>query len=370
MTVRPETSHSETPHAEALHSEIAPRGPELDAALVTALGTEEVARWLAVPDVYVPELVLVREAGRLRSALLVTRRPHAAYRKIAGVWSDADAALDAAVGLLLDAVAEAGDVVSVKWEDRSGGLAGEAARLGFEPLAAPIRSGAGTDAAAGYVRYLEPWPHRALPYYRQTTEYSCGPVALLMAQAGERSDATITRDEELRLWRAAAHLPGCGPIGLGLHVDRDVFDPEVFVSTERQILHEYLTDPMSIEVRALVDAQDEAAAREQGLAVQHRLLTVDEIAQEVAAGHPVLLLIDEFPWHGEAGPHWVTVHSFRDGAFLLHDPWIDAGHGESWVDTADIPLVGEDVDLIGWWGDPAYRGALVLRPVADAGAEG
>ena len=133
MTVRPETSHSETPHAEALHSEIAPRGPELDAALVTALGTEEVARWLAVPDVYVPELVLVREAGRLRSALLVTRRPHAAYRKIAGVWSDADAALDAAVGLLLDAVAEAGDVVSVKWEDRSGGLAGEAARLGFEP---------------------------------------------------------------------------------------------------------------------------------------------------------------------------------------------------------------------------------------------
>nr|WP_279549645.1 peptidase C39 family protein [Leucobacter weissii] len=327
------------------------------------LGEEERDAWLAIPEVYHPEVVELRGEHGVEAALLVTHRPHTAYRKIARLRALNDAALDAAVAALLDEARGRGGVASVKWEDADGGAGAHALRNGFSPLPAPIPSGAGTAAAAGYVRYLDDWPHRSFPYYRQTTEYSCGPVALLMAQAGA-SDGGITRAQELRIWRRAAHFPGCGPTGLAVHADLDVYRPEVEVSTSGPLLNEHLGDEVGLEVRALVDADDEDRAAELGIPVRHRLTTVDEIAAHVSADRPVLLLIDELLLHGTACAHWVLAHGYRDGFFLLHDPWIDAENGESWVDTHDLPIAASDVDAITWWGDPAYRGVIVLHPAS------
>jgi hypothetical protein len=342
-------------------STITPRGERVADDLAALLGEEATADWSSIPQVYHPEIVLIGRNGEPAAALLVTHRPYTAYRKITRAWWRDDAALDAAVQALLTHSGELDGVAAVKWEDTDAVFAEHASRNGFAPMPAPIPSGAGTHHRAGFVRWLVDLPHRPVPYYRQTTEYSCGPVALLMAESA-RSGVPITRDQELKLWRRSAHQPGAGPIALGVYADLALHRPEVFISTDEVILGEHLLKPWEQEVRALFDGEDERSAGELGIPIVHRLFTLDELASAVEADAGVLLLIDEVYFHAETGSHWILAHAHRDGVFLVSDPWIDAENGDSWVDASDLPVAAADLEKIVWWGDPAFRALVVLRP--------
>ena len=204
--------------------------------------------WLIPHEIYSPELVLAHDKTGLAAAILVTHRPYTAYRKIARVWLRSTAALDAAVEHLVGHIQQLGGVAALKWQDEQATQRDHAIRNGFETMPAPVPSGAGTSHRAGYVRWMNPVPNRTVPYYRQTTEYSCGPVALLMAQSA-KTGAPITRGDEMRLWRRAAHQPGAGPIALAVYADLGTFQPEVFISTEDVILGEHLHKQWELEVR-------------------------------------------------------------------------------------------------------------------------
>lgn len=341
------------------------RQSELDLELASRLGDAQAALWLAPPGVYSPELVRACDDAGLAAALLVTHRPHTAYRKIARVWFREPAALDVAVQHLGADLQRSG-IAALKWEDADGDLREHALRNGFVEMGAPVASGAGTRQRAGYVKWLREIPARPIPYYRQTTEYSCGPVALLMAQSAVTGEA-ITRSAELKLWRRASHQPGAGPIALAVHADIEVFRPEVFISTEDVILGEHLQQPWELEVRELFDGEDERAAGELGIPITYRLFSLDEVAAEIEADAAVLLLIDEVYFHDETGSHWILAHGHRDGMFVLNDPWIDAPNGDSWVDASNLPVGRDDLEKIAWWGDPAFRGLVVLRRTSHRG---
>ncbi len=47
---------------------------------------------------------------------------------------------------------------------------------------------------------------------------------------------------------------------------------------------------------------------------------------------------------------------------LASDPWIDDHLGESWVDASALAIPRSALDAMAWYGDPAYRCAVVLRP--------
>ncbi len=339
----------------------AKRGSDLGSDLSQALGEEVSELWLLPHEIYSPELVLAHDHEGLAAAILVTHRPYTAYRKIAQVWLRSEAALDAAVKDLVGHAQQLGDVAALKWQDEHADQRSHAIRNGFEEMPAPVPSGVGTSQRAGYVRWLHSMPKRTVPYYRQTTEYSCGPVALLMAQSA-RTGVPITRAAELRLWRRAAHQPGAGPIALAVYADLDTFQPEVFISTEDVILGEHLHKQWELEVRELFDGEDERAAGELGIPITHRVFALDEVAAELESDSAVLLLIDEIFFHDDTGSHWILAHTHHEGTFLVNDPWIDAEHGDSWVDASDLPLRKHELEKIAWWGDPAFRGLVVLRP--------
>lgn len=345
------------------HTTIAPRGEHLSDELLAAIGEETATAWLQIPKVYNPEVVLVERENKPAAALLVTHRPYTAYRKIAHAWWHDEAALDVAIDALLTHSIALGNVAALKWEDTQAALGEHARRNAFVPMPAPIPSGAGTHHRAGYVRWLADVPHRPVPYYRQTTEYSCGPVALLMAESA-RTGVPITRDVELKLWRRAAHQPGSGPIALAVYADLSVHRPEVFISTDDVILGEHLLKPWELEVRALFDGEDERTAGELGIPITHRVFTLNEVANEIESQAGVLLLIDEVYFHAETGSHWILAHGHGDGVFVVSDPWIDAENGDSWIDASDLPVAEADLEKIAWWGDPAFRALVVLRPDA------
>lgn len=307
---------------------------------------------------YAPHLHRLHDGpGSPCAVLLESGRPGTLSRKLSQVEGDTDA-ISELVAERVRAGFESG-AVSVKWEDPEGDWTELAPQLGFERMTSPAASGPGTESPrTAWVRYAEPWPHAEAPYYRQTTDFSCGPVSLLMAEAHWQGAASMTRDRERAIWRRATRFTGCGAWALALQVNRDRFAVRLY---DTEFLAPQMRPMEPRDARAFANEEDIRLVRGLGIEVEERVFEVAEIAAAVDRGARVLVLVDEQRFHGEPVPHWILAHAHRDGVFLVNDPWAESTHGESWVDAANIPVPADELDAMAWWGDPRYRSVLVLE---------
>lgn len=327
---------------------------------------------------YTPELFLVRgEQGELVAAAVTQGRPHTAARTIVETWGRAgeDDEREAVLAVLGDARARPG-VAAVRWSwpSERTDTAAMAAAAGFEPLPAPLASVPSTlgqlDGATLWLDGAGPTP---MPYYGQTTDFTCGAVSLMMAI--EHRDPGLVgtgparleenRVVELGIWRQATNMPACEPVGLGVaaaEIERakpDGYRVEVHVSSDDPVLLDGFGDDAA-NWRAYLQRESWARAESIGLPVVRDWVQIAQIAERVSAGEKALLLIDEEPMHGESVPHWVLLHAVLGDIGVIQDPWVDATGGESWVDATALPIRLDDLDLMTRWQDPPVRGVVFL----------
>ncbi|GAA1517748.1 hypothetical protein BJ978_001700 [Agromyces terreus] len=344
-------------------------GWEPDAWLRDFLGAERTAFWQRSRTPYSPTVHVERAAdGEPLAAVLTTRRPSTAAVKIVELHhTDAAAARRAIEHVVADS-AERGDA-AVKWE-----LRGEtappalAAELGFAPMRAPHPSADGTVGVRGLVRWHRPVPHDEAPYYGQTTLYTCGAVAGLLAAtlagaSGFTGDAG-DRDLEFAFWRRASNYPACEPVGLAVAMRETVGEGrtvEVHLDTDEPVLLEEYTG-FEHDFRAELQQESRRRAAALSVPVVTERIAIDEVVRRIAGGESALLLIDEAPMHGETGPHWVLAHAVVPGeaVVLIQDPWITSERGETWVDTHDLPVAASDLDRMIAWGPSATRGVVFV----------
>lgn len=351
-------------------------------AVLAGFGAEQRACWRTQRKHYQPKIYLLSEDDRPVAAALTSGRPSTSYRKIVDVWLAEGA--DHVLADILDAVILAeheSEIAAVKVEihpwaaaqyDRHSSVWSE---KGFEPLSSPIISAAGTDGGvAGLVRWRQPWQHPELPYYGQTTEFTCGSVATLMilenlgAVTLAEHDRTQNRRLEMSLWRQATNFPGCDPVGLGvatfgmLQSDQPHGTAAVYLSEDKPVLLEEISEPEEREWRALLQREFRQEAEHRGLPIHTEWVDISRIAEWVVQGNYAITLIDEIPMHNDKVAHWILVHRERDGVFLAQDPWIDATNGETWVDAHDLPLTADQLDGMARYGNPAYRGVILVSP--------
>ena len=326
-------------------------------------------RWDLAGAFQVRTLHVVRAAGHVRGVAFTVHRPLAAYEKVAGWWlADAEAAPE----LLATVVEHARDagavVVKVELDELSvvgaEALVDAARAAGFADVAAPVGGAPlprGAAAPAALALWLDGTPAPTpVPYYRQTTELTCGPVALGMAFAADGDASLLTRRAELDVYREVNTVVGSDPFGLAVGAVARGRRPRVLISTPDPILLECVPAAWDRDTRAFIqrDFRDRALAA--GLEVETRNFAVAEVVAHVAAGGTALVLIDQHPMHAEPCPHWITLHAVRGDVVVAHDPWTDAHLGESWLDADDLPLPVETLDTIAAWGEPAYRAALLF----------
>ncbi|WP_448005971.1 peptidase C39 family protein [Agromyces bauzanensis] len=343
----------------------------LDDDLLAELGDAS-ERWLRSRHPYQPTVRTARRGGRPVAALLTTRRPNTLAVKIAAYWATDDAAGSGLVDELIRESAASGDAV-VKWEVATDEpVPPFAARLGFAELTAPYVSAAGTTGLRGFARWLRATPPVEPPYYAQTTEFTCGAVAALLAteaagEAGFGGGGVAGRDREITFWRGASNYPACEPIGLAVALQRET-DPgtvEVHLDHDGPVLLESFGDGFDHAFRAELQTESLRQARTLGLPVGRERIAVSEIERRIVGGALALLLIDEGPMHdGQAVPHWVLAHHAADGVVVIQDPWITADEGESWIDTHLLPIRSEIVDRMTAWGPARYRGVIFLERTA------
>ena len=222
-------------------------------------------------------------------------------------------------------------------------------------------------------------PERVVPYYEQSTDFTCGPACLLMALA--HFDPAIRPDPvlEVRLWREAttvfmsSGLGGCEPVGMALALRERGLDCRIHVSEPGPFLLQTVTAPEKRRVMAL--AQLDFQRRASALAIpMHGPLPAVALAAELNAGALAIVLISGNRMFGQRVPHWVLAYAATADHILIHDPWVETSALESATNAIGLPVPFAEFDRMSRYGRSGLRATvLVAGPLAtfsdDAGGE-
>lgn len=210
----------------------------------------------------------------------------------------------------------------------------------------------------------------SVPWYQQSTDFTCGPAALMMAMASLAPHrASLTRETELDIWREATTIfmtsghGGCHPIGLGLAAKRRGFGATVYINKSTPLFVDSVRGPAKKEVVATVDRQFRQQASELGVGVQQCEVTQTLIADCLRQGAVVIVLVSTYHLHGKKAPHWVTLSGMDDMCFYVHDPDVDKDETSS-LDCQHLPIARQDFERMSAFGSERLRTAVAIFPPA------
>lgn len=205
-----------------------------------------------------------------------------------------------------------------------------------------------------------------VPYYQQTTDFTCGPAVMMMGMAALDRGFAFDRRTELQLWREATTIymsaghGGCEPIGMALALARRGFEASVHVSEPGPFFLESVRDPDKREVMAVIQEDFREMAESAGIPVNLEAISNDDIVAILDDGGVVAVLISHYRMTGDKEPHWVLVYGHDTRRFFIHDPWVDHDELESEIAAAALPIPYEEFDRMAKYGKTRLRAAVVI----------
>lgn len=224
--------------------------------------------------------------------------------------------------------------------------------------------------ALRYEKRLRPHvtpPEPRIPYYSQTTDFTCGPAALMMAMAALDPATPMGPRLELQLWREATTIfmttgpGGCGPYGMALAAHRRGFKTDLYVNNEAPFFVHTVRNEEKRRVLQRVSQDFQEQLAESDIEIHRRALTVQEMTDLIDQGAVPIVLISLFRMYREHVPHWVVVHAHDSRFVYAHDPLVDPDHLELISDKANMPIPKSEFDRMARFGRNGLRAALVIR---------
>ncbi|MCY1391914.1 putative acetyltransferase [compost metagenome] len=205
---------------------------------------------------------------------------------------------------------------------------------------------------------------RHVPFYRQSTEFTCGPACLLMAMGALEPQRALERREELRLWREATTIymtaghGGCSPQGLALAAWRRGFRVRLQLSEDGPLFLDGVRSEEKREVMRLVHEDFSAALADSS--VEQLLVEQLDIAGTLRAGGQPLVLISSYRLTRTKIPHWVVITDCDEDFVYLHDPDVDHSKYCESLDCQHIPVSHAEFEQMSCFGRSKLRAAVVL----------
>lgn len=203
-----------------------------------------------------------------------------------------------------------------------------------------------------------------VPYYRQTTDFTCGPACLLMAMGALQADRLLERREELQLWREATTVfmtaghGGCSPQGLALAAWRRGFKVRLQLSMTGPLFLDGVRDAHKKDVMRLV--HDEFMAQLNDTDVDQVIGAAPDLPALLANGGQPLVLISSYRLTRSKSPHWVIVTDCDEDFVYLHDPDVDHSQHRQPMDCQHVPVSHGEFEKMCRFGRGKLRAAVVL----------
>lgn len=208
-----------------------------------------------------------------------------------------------------------------------------------------------------------------VPFYRQTTDFTCGPACLLMAMCALQSERLLERREELQIWREATTVfmtsghGGCSPQGLALAAWRRGFAVTLQVSLAGPLFLDGVRDEHKKDVMRLV--HDEFTAQLHETDVEQLIGAQLDLPRVLADGGQPLVLISSYRLTRSKSPHWVVVTDCDEDFVYLHDPDVDHSQHRQPMDCQHVPVSHGEFDKMCRFGRGKLRAAVVLYARSD-----
>ena len=210
--------------------------------------------------------------------------------------------------------------------------------------------------------------NREIPWIQQTTDFTCGPAALMMAMAGLDGECHPSFHEELQIWREATTIfmmsghGGCHPVGLALAAQQRGFAVEVWLNRETPLFVDSVRDEGKKRVIERVHDDFVAEAERRGVALYYREFSDQDLEFVFREGAIPVILISTYRLDGRKAPHWVTLSGFDDDCLYVHDPDPDPEEqSASGLDSQYLPIARGDFVKMSRFGRSQLRTAVVLR---------
>lgn len=207
---------------------------------------------------------------------------------------------------------------------------------------------------------------RAIPFYAQTTDFSCGPAALMMALSALREDLPMSTHQELRIWREATTIymlaghGGCGPHGLALAAWQRGFHAEIQVSRSGPLFLDTVRSERKKNLLTLVHEDFMLQLAETAIPIHHGPLYLADMEQALEQGRIPIMLISTWQLNRSRVPHWVTLCAIDDQFVYIHDPDIDMDAGETVADKQYLPIDRKVFESMARYGSQTPLQAAVI----------
>ncbi|MER2493549.1 GNAT family N-acetyltransferase/peptidase C39 family protein [Catenovulum sediminis] len=163
-------------------------------------------------------------------------------------------------------------------------------------------------------------------WYQQTTSFTCGPAAAMMAMNAVNAHYQPTQSDELQIWREATTIymtsghGGCHPLGLAIAMTRRGFQCEAFISVADTLFAEGVRSEHKRQILDCVEQDFKKQAEQLSIVVHNKAYHQQDIQTWLNDGKMILLLISTYRLDGQKAPHWVTVSGIDENCIYIHDP--------------------------------------------------
>jgi hypothetical protein len=174
-----------------------------------------------------------------------------------------------------------------------------------------------------------------IPYYAQSSEFTCGPACVLMVFKLFNPHLKLNRTLEFEVWRQCNMIgaKGADPFGLSVPLldagcqvhlatqHRRMIDPDVWRRRPRE--RRITAEEVSLAAFGIAENRKRALGR--GLTIEYRQLTVERVAMYFSEGFIPIALVHMGVVHQLDIPHWVVVTDAEEDHIAFNDPYPPKG---------------------------------------------
>lgn len=214
--------------------------------------------------------------------------------------------------------------------------------------------------------YPHPENRLAVPFYQQTTEFTCGPASLIMAMAALDNRIEQTQAHELQLWRESTTIfmtaghGGCGPHGLALAAWKRGFKVEMFISQQDVLFFNTVRSKEKKAIISLVQQDFMSQLGKTSVKIRNQSVDMLQLTAYLDRGHIPLILISTYRINRNKAPHWVVITAHDEQFIYLHDPDVEDEHHASVADNFFVPVPKSDFQAMAKFGRSQLQTALII----------